>query len=141
MDIEKIRARCFVTENGCWEWLGSCGMARYGQVRIKGKLHATHRLAFKLCNPDVDTAGLEVCHKCDNSKCCNPEHLFLATHQENMKDRDIKLRHSFKYGSEYVETITKLRMEGKTKAQIARFLSWPKQSLDRYLQRFGIESQ
>ena len=34
---------------------------------------------------DLDTKLL-VLHRCDNRRCCNPEHLFLGTHSDNTLD-------------------------------------------------------
>jgi len=76
-------------KNNCLEWQGSLGTGGYGLIRVNGKLEKAHRVAFGLVNIP---SGLFVCHHCDNPKCCNTDHLFLGTHQDNVDDRENKGR-------------------------------------------------
>lgn len=66
----------------CWMWLGPTMCAGYGKA---GTLGLTHRFAWILHNGKIPK-GASVLHKCDNKLCVNPNHLFLGTQQDNLKD-------------------------------------------------------
>lgn len=87
--------------NGCWEWIGSKRGRGYGSVSFKGKMYAAHRVSYVLANGDV-LGHLHVLHKCDNTACVNPDHLFLGTNTDNVKDKMEKGRHKVKpsYGQD-----------------------------------------
>jgi len=78
----------------CLEWTGGCYATGYGRTWAYGKDWKTHRLALHL--EGIDVTGHHVLHSCDNPRCCNPNHLRLGTHQENMRDMVSRGRQSRK---------------------------------------------
>lgn len=71
--------------NDCWEWTACLKQGNYGRFGLCGKIELAHRVAF------IDIYGMQnikncVLHKCDNPRCCNPNHLFEGTIQDNNQD-------------------------------------------------------
>lgn len=75
---------------GCWEWQHALRNG-YGTLKWRGKDGYAHRAAYEDTFGAIPD-GIEVCHECDNPKCCRPAHLFLGTHENNMRDMASKGR-------------------------------------------------
>lgn len=89
---KKILNRSIPEPNtGCWLWGGHTNEDGYGKLSVEGKLKSAHRVSFEAFNGKI-TKGLLVCHKCDTPQCVNPDHLFLGTQLDNMRDMSIKGR-------------------------------------------------
>lgn len=74
------------TSNDCWLWLRYRDALGYGRVDArKFGENKAHRYAWILFNGPIP-AGMHVLHRCDVRCCVNPEHLFLGTHTDNMRD-------------------------------------------------------
>lgn len=84
--------------SGCWLWLDHIGKARYGFISWKGKKHKAHRMSYQIYIGPIPP-GMLICHKCDNPSCVNPDHLFLGTQTDNMRDMVRKGRANKKKGS------------------------------------------
>lgn len=96
----RLKAKSALQPSGCIEWQGA-SVRNYGQIRVRNpvnKLMLAHRLAWVL-HYGTDPAGLLVCHKCDNPRCINVDHLFVGTTLDNMQDMAAKGRSGDTRGS------------------------------------------
>lgn len=83
---------CVSKGDGCWVWRRGAGSHGYGQFYFEpGKPRLAHRVAWELENGPIPT-GMQVLHKCDNKKCVRPDHLFIGTQLDNMRDMIAKGR-------------------------------------------------
>ena len=73
-------------ETGCWEWTGCFTYSGYGRMMFNYQNYRAHRLSYILHYGEI-LDEMVICHKCDNKKCVNPEHLFIGTVLDNVKDR------------------------------------------------------
>lgn len=82
--------------SGCWIFTGAVNEFGYGIVGIGGRglgNDRTHRVTYQHYRGEIPE-GMFVCHHCDVPSCCNPDHLFLGTNHDNVRDCVSKLRNS-----------------------------------------------
>lgn len=79
-----------VGNSECWPWIGLQSRSpknptQYGVLGWKGKHSRAHRVAWEISHGEVPEGSM-VLHRCDNTLCCNPSHLYLGDHAQNMRD-------------------------------------------------------
>jgi hypothetical protein len=79
-------------KDDCWEWKASL-RAGYGTIRINGIQESSHRVSWKIHHGNIPK-GIFVCHSCDNKLCVNPNHLWLGTYLDNIRDMVNKKRNN-----------------------------------------------
>ena len=112
----RILERCTLSASGCLEWQGAVDGCGYGQIRDRGALRKTHRIMANA--PD----GIHTLHSCDNPKCCNPSHLSLGTHTDNMIDKSKKRRVANGSGTQKLseEDVRNIRISSDTQERLAQ---------------------
>ena len=72
--------------SGCWLWVAALhGNGRYGMMWNKHDYASAHRISWELYRGPIPEDKF-VLHKCDLGLCVNPDHLFLGTQTDNMRD-------------------------------------------------------
>lgn len=89
--VDRFWSKFGKPKKGCWNWTGSKDPNGYGNIeeghgsKYCRTVHYAHRLSWKLFNGPIPDS-MSVLHKCDNSSCVRPDHLFLGTQKDNLVD-------------------------------------------------------
>jgi len=84
--IDRFRSTCIVRPGTrCWMWSSDKDRKGYGRVYVENRRMPAHRVSWEIFCGAIPT-GLSVLHKCDSPACVNPEHLYLGTQKDNVKD-------------------------------------------------------
>ena len=137
--VDRIEARSIPEPNsGCTLWEGMTGALAggrtvpYGVIRHKGKMTGVHRVIYEHAYGSIP-AGACVCHRCDVSLCCNPEHLFLGTNDDNHADKARKDRGKKKLTHAKAVEMHKLRASGMIHADLAKMFNVTRPTVSRIL--------
>jgi hypothetical protein len=115
-----------IPEHACWEWIGGFNGRGYGQMTYNKKPRKAPQVSWYLHTGEWPK--LWVLHHCDNRACVRPEHLYLGTRKDNIRDMMLRKRNKIpnKRGEEQglsklkEKDILKIRQDKRPSRSIAK---------------------
>jgi hypothetical protein len=136
-------SRVCITDS-CWNWTGAKRKNGYGQMRYyRGPGYCpvikVHRFAYEMYFGPIPD-GMCVLHHCDNPACVRPDHLFLGTQADNMKDMNRKGRHGKGPETKYGEDAPSSKLTSKQVIEM-RWLAAQGYSSAKIAKMYGVAQQ
>jgi hypothetical protein len=109
------------SERECWPWTRAADWFGHGKFKVRSYVTVSaHRFAYEQHYGPIP-AGQVIRHICDNPACCNPAHLVVGEHADNVADRVRRNRSAngerngrAKLNRQQVEVIKQRRANGET---------------------------
>lgn len=131
----------------CWTWTASRNGKGYGKFWDGERIASAHRFSFEQRVGPIPP-GQMVLHRCDNRACVRPDHLFLGTQLDNMRDMIDKGRRGYtgmpgernpkaKLTPEQVAELRHRFEHGEIRADLAREFGVGWTAVDRIVKRVG----
>jgi DNA-binding transcriptional LysR family regulator len=133
----RIEGRYYVDDNGCHIWTGA--KCSSGYARVNGGLLLNRLIQMDRFGPVPP--WLFTCHTCNVRGCINPDHIYLGTHDDNMRDyaqtddRKGEGNPSAKLTAEDVMRIRQLASSGLGVTTVARMMGISHSNCSRIVHR------
>lgn len=99
--------------DSCWLWQGHRDPCGYGKFCLRGSYVGAHRVAYALAHGDEIPDGLFVLHTCDVRACVNPNHLYLGTQADSVRDCVLRGRRNRPEGARWQAIYGKRNYDGR----------------------------
>lgn len=128
--LEKVK----VVKNGCHEWQALLHRDGYGKFSLDSKTVSAHRAAYRLLKGAIPT-GKMVLHTCDNRKCVNPEHLYIGTAKDNVRDKVERCSWwgTMKFTNEEIAKCKSLYESGLSQEEVGKRLNMDQTTVSRFV--------
>lgn len=91
-DVERFKSKLiFIPFDSCWYLDSYQNQQGYPHIRFNGRDQRANRVSYKIYHGSIKP-GMHICHSCDNPQCVNPDHLWMGTPTDNMRDAHRKGR-------------------------------------------------
>jgi hypothetical protein len=140
---DRFLGRYRVDESGCWIWTGSTASG-YGSIKgfdprvgRSRTLRATV-VSWYVHKGEWPPLGLDMCHRCDNPPCVNPDHLFPGTALDNIRDAVRKGRFASRKRAPVGAESHKAKLTSEQAGEIRRLYFDTSALLSDLAQQFGV---
>ncbi len=82
--LKRFNEKVEKSEN-CWIWKGFVNPQGYGTFKLNDRSITAHRASWIIHNGEIPVK-MYICHKCDIKSCVNPDHLYIGTAKDNVRD-------------------------------------------------------